>query len=253
MMVRPEGAGRGLVGALRAQVARIENAGARSLAVLPFGVAALDRGLPGGGLALGALHEISGGGAAAADAAAATLFAAGIAARTGGALLWCVERSELFAPGLAQAGLAAARLIQVEAGAGQAVLAAMEEGLRHGGLGAVVGEVAQLPLVAARRLHLAARASGTPCLALRLRPQATSTVEPSAAMTRWRITALPSTPLPVAGVGRPRWRVELWRVRGGGGLDLELEGCDDTGHLAVPAAVANRAVAAAGGRFRAAG
>jgi len=37
-----------------------------------------------GGLALGALHEVAGGGNGAIDGAAAALFAAGIAARTGG-------------------------------------------------------------------------------------------------------------------------------------------------------------------------
>ena len=46
--------------------------------------AAIDSRLPGGGLALGALHEVAGGGNAAIDGAAAALFAAGIAARTKG-------------------------------------------------------------------------------------------------------------------------------------------------------------------------
>jgi hypothetical protein len=49
--------------------------------VLPFGFKAIDRHLPGGGLALGALHEVAGGGHGAIDGAAAALFAAGIAAR----------------------------------------------------------------------------------------------------------------------------------------------------------------------------
>src|SRR5262249_15533492 len=37
--------------------------------------------------------------------------------------------------------------------------------------------------------------------------------QPTAATTRWRITVLPSTPLPVPGVGRAWWRVELIRGR----------------------------------------
>jgi protein ImuA len=50
-------------------------------------------------LALGALHEVAGGGNGAIDAAAAALahFAAGIAARTRGRVLWCVPRQDLFA------------------------------------------------------------------------------------------------------------------------------------------------------------
>jgi len=69
--------------------------------VLPFGVKAIDRRLPEGGLALGALHEVAGGGNGAIDGAAAALFAAGIAARTRGRVLWCVTRQDLFAPALA--------------------------------------------------------------------------------------------------------------------------------------------------------
>ena len=73
--------------------------------MLPFGIAEVDLRLPGGGLALGALHEVAGGGNGAIDGAAAALFAAGIAARTKGKVLWCIARPDLFAPALAQAGL----------------------------------------------------------------------------------------------------------------------------------------------------
>ena len=82
--------------------------------VLPFGIKELDRYLPGGGLALGALHEVAGGGNGAINGAAAALFAAGIAARTRGKVLWCITRPDLFAPALAQAGLMPDRVIYVE-------------------------------------------------------------------------------------------------------------------------------------------
>ncbi len=90
---------------LRAQIARIEGEGRRASGILPFGLPELDRGLPGGGLALGCLHEVAGGGNGAVDGAAAVCFAAGIAARLSGPVLWCVTLANLFAPGLAQAGL----------------------------------------------------------------------------------------------------------------------------------------------------
>jgi protein ImuA len=60
--------------------------------VLPFGIAEVDSRLPGGGLALGALHEVAGGGSGAIDGAAAALFSAGVAARTKGKILWCITR-----------------------------------------------------------------------------------------------------------------------------------------------------------------
>lgn len=111
-------------------------------------------------MARGTLHEVAGGGNGAIDGAAAALFAAGIAARTKGKVLWCITRPDLFAPALAQAGLMPDRVIYVEAGDDKSVLACMEEGLRHGGLGAVVADMVRLSLTASRRLQLAAE--GTP-------------------------------------------------------------------------------------------
>ncbi|TIX44716.1 MAG: damage-inducible protein, partial [Mesorhizobium sp.] len=43
---------------LRDRIARLEGGNARVRTVLPFGVAAIDRVLPGGGLAFGGLHEV---------------------------------------------------------------------------------------------------------------------------------------------------------------------------------------------------
>src|ERR1700712_1895328 len=111
---------------LREQIQQLEGAPLRARTVLPFGIGAIDDRLPGGGLALGALHEVGGGGNAAIDGAAAALFAAGIAARTKGKVLWCITRPDLFAPALAQVGLAADRIIYVEADDDKTVLACVE-------------------------------------------------------------------------------------------------------------------------------
>ena len=237
--------------ALRDQISALEVGTRRAGHVLPFGVPALDRRLPQGGLALGCLHEVAGGGNGAVDGAAAASFAAGIAGRLRGQVLWCVTQADLFAPGLEQAGLPPDRVIYVEAGDDRSVLASMEEGLRHGGLAAVVADVARLPMTASRRLHLAARGSGTIGIALRRRrrqAEASDFGQPTAAMTRWRISVLPSAPLPVPGVGRPRWLIELIRARAGESLDIELEACDGTGHLGLPADMAAGSVATAGRR-----
>lgn len=84
---------------LRQRIERLEGARGGPRAVLPFGVSAIDRRLPEGGLALGCLHEVAGGGSGAVDGAAAALFAAGVVARTKGNLTrhWrglhiCAER-----------------------------------------------------------------------------------------------------------------------------------------------------------------
>lgn len=240
---------------LRERIARIESGERRSRGLLPFGLDAIDRKVPGGGLALGALHEVAGGGNGAVHGAAASLFAAGIAARTSGQVLWCVTRADLFAPALAQAGLHPDRVIYAEVGDEKAVLACMEEGLRHGGLSAVVGELARLPMVASRRLQLCAEESGTIALAIRRwrrMAEAADFGQPTASVTRWRVSALPSAPLPVPGVGRARWLVELIRARAGECADFELEACDDAGRLALPTDLANGSVAANARRFGAA-
>ena len=233
---------------LRSRIAHLEGEG-QGRDMLPFGIPDLDRRLPQGGLPLGCLHEVAGGAEGAVDGAAAACFAAGIAARLPGQVLWCVVRADLFAPGLAQAGLPPERVIHVEAGDETAVLACMEEGLRHGGLSAVVAEIGRLSMTASRRLHLAAKGSGTTGIALRRwrqQAEAADFGQPTASMTRWRVSERGSLPLPVPGLGRARWRVELLRVRGGESFDLELEACDGTGHLGLPAAVADRPAAAAG-------
>ena len=241
--------------ALRTRLRALEQDGRSAAGVLPFGVPALDAALPAGGLALGALHEVAGAGAGAVDGAAA-LFAAGVVARRPGPVLWCVTRADLFAPALCQAGLPPDRVIYVEAGDEKSLLACFEEGLRQGaGLAGVVAETARLGLTASRRLQLAAEASGGLGLVVRRwrRPaDAAAFGEPTAAATRWRVTAAPSSPLPTPGVGRARWFIELVRCRGGDAAEFTLEACDETGHLALPADLAHRPAAQAAGRRRAA-
>ena len=195
-----------VVAALRERIRCLEGGARHRRAVLPFGIKAIDGRLPGGGLALGALHEGTGGGNGAIDGAAAALFAAGIAARTRGRVLWCVTRQDLFAPALAAAGLAPDQVIYVEAGDEKSVLACFEEGLRHPKLGTVVGEIAHLSMTASRRLQLAAEGSGVIGLALRRwrrRAEAAEFRQPTAATTRWRVSALPSTSAGTGSRSRP--------------------------------------------------
>jgi len=246
--------------------------------VLPFGVAAIDHALPGGGLALGAVHEILGSGGDEEDCAAAAGFAAGILARLSsgpaptspshafgagpslsplkggegirarpsnslsaprggegrgevgdstalgsGPVLWCLKRPDLYGPGLLAHGLDPARLVLITAPRDEDILWAVEEGLRTPGLAAVVGEIGRLPMVAGRRLQLAAERSGVTAFLLRRWRNGEEAMaereRPSAAVTRWRVRALPAQegddPRLRQLIGRPRWRVELLRCRGG--------------------------------------
>jgi protein ImuA len=247
---------RALVPELRERIRQIERPTAAIHGVLPFGIAAIDRVLPGGGLARGALHEILGAGGDEEDGALAAAFAAGILGRLvaqrssagDGMVLWCLPRPDLYGPGLAAHWLDPAHLVLVRAPRDGEILWAMEEGLRTPGIAAVVGEVGTLAAVASRRLQLAAERSGiTAFLLRRWRDGGQAARErnlPNAAVTRWRIVALSSQPLPgEPGVGRPRWRVELLRCRGGEPACWEVEEADATGHVSLAAALADRPAA----------
>jgi protein ImuA len=236
--------------ALREQIRRIERPAAAVRGVIPFGVAAIDRALPGGGLARGALHEILGAGGDEEDGALAAAFAAGILGRLmmarNGIALWCLPRPDLHGPGLAAHGLDPGCLVMVRASRDADILWAMEEGLRAPGVAAVVGEVGALAAVANRRLQLAAEHSGVTAFLLRRWRHGEEAARernlPNAAMTRWRIAAMPSAPArgERGMIGRPRWRVELLRCRGGEPACWEAEVTDATGSLSLAEALADR-------------
>lgn len=231
---------------LRETLSTIEGNGFRRRPALPFGIDAIDSKLADKGLRLDALHEIAGATSDMADDCAATLFMAGIAARAWGPVLWVVRRRDLFAPGLSQVGLSHKRLIYAEARDDAELLAVMEEGLRHRGLGAVIGEAKRADMTATRRLQLAAEGGRTIALLFKraAREGGNPLGVPSAAVTRWQVACAPSTPLPVAGVGRARWRLTLVRQKGGEGFEQLVEASDATGRCALPADVAARSASA---------
>lgn len=227
---------------LRERISSIQGEGVKKAGCLPFGVDQIDSILPGGGLAHGALHEFAGGGSGTVDGAAAALFAAGIAARTKGPVIWCLTRTDLFFPALAQAGLHPKRVIFVESDKEEDVVANMEEALSFGGCGAVVGEMVRLPMVVSRRLQLVAERTGTIALAVRRwrrQSEANDFGQPTASTTRWRISVMPSEELPVPGIGRARWLLELMRSRAGECAEFIVGACDDQGRLHIPSGSAD--------------
>jgi protein ImuA len=241
---------------LRRWLVRMESHGRAPTALLPFDIAEVDAHVPGGGLQLGHLHEEIEGGAASEYVGLATLFAAGIVARLAGPVLWCLRGRDLFAPALARVGLHPDRVIYCETWKDRNVLPAMEEGLKCRGLGAVVGEATRLSLTASRRLQLSAGESAVTALIIRRWHNATEknqASEPNAAATRWRISPHPSPRKNFDGLDRQHWQVELLRARGGEPGSWILEACDATGHLALPAALAERPAAAGEARIRRAG
>jgi protein ImuA len=197
---------------------------------VPLGAARLDRQLA-GGLATGALHEITC--AAPGDAPAAAGFALALAARLraarpGAPLIWIGEafagheQGALYGPGLALHGLDPEGLVLVQATNAKDALWAMEEALKGRTPAAVIGEIfsAKLyDLTASRRLVLAAQKHGSTgllCLTGPIRAAALS----SSAETRFEIRALSSPPQASAGgrlplPGPAAFAVRLAKARAG--------------------------------------
>ena len=240
--------------ALRVTLRRLEGPGRAAAGALSTGFDALDRALPEGGLARGALHEIV---AESADHAAASGFVlrllAGLARE--GPVLWCLADPDLYGPGLQRLGLAPDRLILARTRRDADLLWAMEEGLKTPGLAAVLGEPHSLDLTASRRLQLAAESVGGLGLVLRRAVAAGTT----AAVTRWRVASAPSL-VSGQGLAVPRdfglmrgcWRVGLERCRGavptgenGYGHWL-VEEDDAAGTVAVAQELGDRSGASAG-------
>jgi protein ImuA len=199
---------------------------------VPLGETRLDR-LLAGGLASGALYEITS--AAPGDAPAAAGFALALAARCAfdrnAPLIWIgedfagCEQGALYGPGLALHGIDPAALVLVHAANAKDALWAMEEALKCRTAAAVIGEIfsAKLyDLTASRRLVLAAQKHGTTgllCLAGPVRAEALS----SSAETRFEIRARPSAHLasaagrtPVPGLAAFDMRLAKARAGPGG-------------------------------------
>jgi protein ImuA len=235
---------------------------------IPLGVPRADSCLA-GGLRQDALHEVFAGGAGA--EAAATGFALGLAQRVLGKHKWLVwvrqdfsalEAGEIFASGLLELGLDPARVLMVRAHDARDVLRAGADALASKGVGAVIlepwGEAKAFDLVASRRLTLLAQQHATTAIVLRFAADPL----PSAAETRWSVTAAASNPDDEANNenwGKSRVQAALVRNRHGnlGCWTMEWD-CNDgfftEAHPgAVSAAPVDRSLEAALEGLRAAG
>ena len=149
-------------------------------------------------------------------------FAAALAGRLSGAVLWVQESrtpDRLCPPGLA-ALLDPARLILVTPIGGKAVLQVLEEALRSGAVPLVIGELDRSPdLTAGRRLQLAAGTGGGRGLVL----VPDGNTRASAVETRWQCRPLAadragSAPQLWELVKNKRGRPDSWRVDGRDGV-----------------------------------
>jgi protein ImuA len=217
---------------LRARIATLEHAGGKAFPlVAPLGIASIDQTLQGGGLRLGCLHEVE-----ALDKGPASGFVAALAGRLGQSqrkqILWCrprqstFESGELYEPGLSAFGLTPDRIIVARTRTAQETLWVMEEGGRCPGLAAIIGELDSVPMIAGRRLQLAAETTGVTGFAL---TRVQKVRQPSAAVSMWRV----GTSTSPVGDGLGLWRLDLLRCRSGGVGTWEVEWNDETHSFAL--------------------
>ncbi len=170
----------------------------------------------------GAIHEFLA--EASEHAAACTGFITGILSalmQNGKACIWISKTRKLFPAALKNFGVEPARVIFIDLQLEKDVLWVMEEALKCKGLAAVVGEVKEITFAQSQRLQLALEKTKVTGFVLRTDANKVST---TACVARWKITPLASQlEEGMPGIGYPRWRVDLLRVRNGnpGSWDIE--------------------------------
>ncbi len=186
----------------------------------PLALGALPDSTLGGGLAFGALHETAPERPLDFGAACGfTLALASLAARRGGETLWIqtdyarLEGGAIHGPGLDLFGLPSRRLLVLRARRPIDALFAMEEALKCRAVASVIAELSDdgADLTATRRLALAAREQSGLGLLLRHR----SSAMPSAAMSRWSVSAAAGARDEFGGIGITSFLLSLVKNRRG--------------------------------------
>ena len=149
------------------------------------------------------------------DAAATHGFVAatlGKLLKQGGVCLWISSSRTLFAAALVSFNVNPEQIIFLDIKNERDVLYATEEALKCNKLVAVMAEIKHLSFKESRRFQLAAEQSRVTGFIIRHGLRLVNTI---AAVSRWCITSLPSVPGNMPGVGFPRWKVELQKIRSG--------------------------------------
>jgi protein ImuA len=133
--------------------------------------------------------------------------------KLGGVCIWISTNRHLYPPSLIRFNLPPAHIIFIDLKHDKDVLYVTEEALKCDKITAVIAEIKNISLKESRRFQLAAEQSRVTGFIIRHQPKIINTI---ASVSRWRITSLPSQlEEGMPGVGFPRWKVELLKIRNG--------------------------------------
>lgn len=207
---------------LQTDILRLEGFKSSNNAALDVGLGTIKDAFPNRSFPVGAVHEFL---STEKESAASTSgFITGLLSSlmgSKGATLWISSSRTLFPPALKNFGIEPDRFIFLDLKKEKDVLWAMDEALKCGALSAVIGEMREIDFTTSRRLQLAVEQSQVTGFILRNNYRSLNT---TACVSRWKITPLPSSiddGLP--GIGFPKWKVELLRMRNGktGAWDIQ--------------------------------
>jgi protein ImuA len=202
-----------IIESLNADILRLEGLRTPHSILIDNGLGPICQSLPNKTFPLGCVHEFIAGQAE--DTAATQGFLGGLLStimNSNGVVAWISAARKLFPPALKYFGIAPERIIFIDLQKEKEVLWALEETLKCRALTAVVGEVKDISFTESRRLQLAVEQSAVTGFIVR----STKLLNTTACVSRWKISSLSSEPIEdLPGIGDPRWRVELLRIRNG--------------------------------------
>jgi protein ImuA len=203
-----------ILAGLQADILRLQGFKTVQNTVLESGLGPMKYAFPNATFPLGAMHEFV---SARPEETAATIgFLNGLLSilmGTNGAVLWISASRMLYPPALKNFGLSPERFIFIDVKKEKDALWALDEALKCSALTAVVGELPNITFTHSRRLQLAVEESQVTGFLLRNQPR---TIGTTASISRWYIAPLPSAPIDdLPGIGFPKWRVNLHRIRNG--------------------------------------
>lgn len=204
----------GILQNLQSEILRLQGFKPANSPSVDLGLGPIRHCFPNATFPLGCVHEFL---ATRTEEAAATKgFIAGLLSTlvgNSGTCLWISAEPNIFPPALSNFGIHPDRFIFIDLNKESDVLWVIDESLKCGALAAIVGEVKDLSFTTSRRFQLAVENSKVTGFLLR---KNTRNLNTTACVSRWKITSLLSDPIDdLPGIGYPKWRVELLRIRNG--------------------------------------